>query len=377
MKKIIVAVSLVYSTAFSFAQDGKANFTKAFQQQNNGKSWIEINEVKELVHIMIAVTKFGLGNDDMVQQQGDYYQDVLKQFKPFQNEPILITFDSLLQKSPLNYVFLTGNAISYDFNNDTLLANDIYSIPADEVNKIRITENPITTYKTAIENFAKKSSFRQFYALHQPVYNNVISDYEKNANLGRQWKWLERNFTTRVNSYQILCSPLINGLNYTGAFTDGDFKLIQMILPPIIHNEKWTAAFTEAFNTRGMFTEIDHNYVRKPGEKYEKEINEALKDREKWVNVKVYGTEYYHTPLHVFNEYMTFAVFLLYCEEVFKKDPETLKATYEDVNGVMVKQRGFIKMKAFADYLVTLRNANKNKKIEALYPALVQWCAKQ
>jgi predicted RNA-binding protein len=150
-----------------------------------------------------------------------------------------------------------------------------------------------------------------------------------------------------------------------------------MVLPPIAHNEKWTVKFTEAFNTRGMFTEIDHNYVRKPSDKYEKEINEALKDRAKWVDAKVYGTDYYHNPMKVFNEYMTFGAFLLYCEDVFKKDPETLKAVYDDVNGLMVKHQGFIKMKEFVAHLVTLRKANKNKKIEDLYPALLQWCANQ
>jgi hypothetical protein len=377
MKKIIVTVSLVWSIAFSFAQDKEMNFPKAFKQQNNGKCKVEINEVKELVHIMIAVTKFGLGNDDMVQQQGAYYQDVLKQFRPFQNEPILVIFDSLLQKSPLYYVFLTGNAICYDFKNDTLAANQVYILPADEVNKFKITENPITTYKAAIEQFAKKSNFRQFYAAHQSYYQSVVSDYEKNANIEKQWKWLEKNFTTRINSYQILSSPLINGLNYTGGFKSGDFRLIQMVLPPITHNEKWTANFTEAINTKGIFTEIDHNYVRKPGNKFENEINEALKDRTKWVNAKVYGTEYYPNPLHVFNEYMTFGVFLLYCEDIFKNDPETLKAIHKEVDEVMATQRGFIKMKEFDDYLVTLRKANRNKKIDDLYPALLQWCATQ
>ncbi|HEY8893306.1 MAG TPA: DUF4932 domain-containing protein [Niastella sp.] len=377
MKKIIVTVSLVWSITFSFAQDKEMNFPKAFKQQNNGKCKVEINEVKELLHIMIAITKSGLGNDDMVQQKGTYYQDVIKQFKPFQNEPIIATFDSLLQQSLLYYVFLTGNAISYDFKNDTLAANQVYILPADEVNKIKITENPITTYKTAIEQFAKKSNFRQFYAAHQSYYKSIVSDYEKNANITKQWKWLERNFTTRINSYSILCSPLINGLNYTGGFKSGDFRLIQMVLPPIIHNEKWTASFTEAFNTRGIFTEIDHNYVRTPGEKYEKEINEALKDRAKWVNTSQEGTSYYPNPLHVFNEYITYGVFLLYCEDVFNKDPETLKAIHKEVDEVMVSQRGFIKMKEFDDYLVTLRKANKNKKIDDLYPALLQWCARQ
>jgi hypothetical protein len=81
MKKIIVAVSIVWSTTFSFAQDGKLNFTKAFQQQSTGKCKTGNNEIKELVHLMIAVAKFGFGNDHRVQQQGVYNPDVLKQLQ--------------------------------------------------------------------------------------------------------------------------------------------------------------------------------------------------------------------------------------------------------------------------------------------------------
>jgi hypothetical protein len=286
-------------------------------------------------------------------------------------------FDSLLQQNPINYVFLTGNAISYDFNNDTLAANQVYLLPADKVSKYTITKNPITTYKTAIEQFAQQSSFRQFYTAHQPFYKSIIADYEKNANLNKQWKWLERNFTTRINSYQVLCSPLINGLNYTGAFKSGEFTLIQMVLPPIDHNDTWSTAFTEAFNTKNMFTEIDHNYVSQPSNKYQKEINEALKERTRWVDTSMYGTDYYQNPVKVFNEYMTFGVFLLYCEDVFGKDAATLQAITKEVNGIMEKQRGFVKMSAFTAQLVALRKANKHKKIEELYPALLQWCALQ
>lgn len=43
----------------------------------------------------------------------------------------------------------------------------------------------------------------------------------------------------------------------------------------------------------------------------------------------------------------------------------------------MAKWRGFIKMKEFGEQLVALRKANKRKKIEDLYPALLQWCAAQ
>lgn len=67
MKRTILAALLAIIPAFLFAQDGDVNFSAAFKKENDGKSKIEINEVKELIHIMVAITQTGLGNDDMVQ----------------------------------------------------------------------------------------------------------------------------------------------------------------------------------------------------------------------------------------------------------------------------------------------------------------------
>ena len=377
MKKTILVTLLLFVMVSLNAQIKKVNFTEQYKKDNNGKYKIEIDEVKELIHIMLAITKYGLSNDDMFQQNGKYYQDVVTHFKPYENDRIIITFDSLLQQSPLNYIFLTGNAITYDFDNDKLVPDKIFLFTGNEVAGVKITINPITTYKKEIEDFGKRSGFRAFYASHNSFYQGLIADYDKNANLNHQWKWLEKNFKTKINSYQILCSPLINGLNYTGPFKDNNFELVQMVLPPIEHNSKWTKNFTEAFNTRGIFTEIDHNYVGMPSSKYQKEINDALKERGKWVDTTMGGTKYYSKPEKVFNEYMTYGVFILYCEDKYKNDAETLKAIYNDVKSVMSKQRGFIKMNEFTDYLVKLRQKHRHEKIDNLYAELLKWCAAQ
>ena len=165
---------------------------------------------------MIAITKSGLENEDMIEQKGKYYQDVVAHFKPYENEKIIKTFDSLLIISIYNHIFLTGNGISYDFKEKVMVKNKIFDFPATTVSQTKITENPITTYKKDIEDFARKSRFRKFYKGHQAYYTEIISNYEKNANLGKQWKWLEANFKSKQNSYTIFCFPLINSLNYTG-----------------------------------------------------------------------------------------------------------------------------------------------------------------
>ncbi|MDF2380545.1 DUF4932 domain-containing protein [Nostoc ellipsosporum NOK] len=376
MRRLCIVLLLSVFTLNSFAQHKKATFTTAFKKANQGKYHIEVNEVKELLIIMLAITDYGLGNDDMFSQEGEYYQSVLKHFKPFKSEPIIKTMDSLLQASPLNYIFFTGNSRTYNFNGDTLVPDEVYNFTANEVSNVKIDKNPITTYKKEIEDFAKKSDFKGFYRDHQSVYNQLYDDYKRMTNLEKQWKWLEKNFYTKKDSYVIYTSPLINGLNYTTGYEDNEFKLIEMVLPPVSRIEGRSEKSSEAFNTRVMFTEIDHNYVGQPSRKFKSDIEAALKDRDKWVNKKVYGTEYYPDGEKVFNEYMTFAVFILYARDNWKNDPALVNEIEKEVNDIMVG-RGFIKMKEFVEELKRLRSKNKKKKIDNLYPQLIKWCAAQ
>lgn len=375
MKKAFLS-ALLLLVSCSVSGQGNVNFTEAFKKENQGKYKIEVNEVKELLIIMMAISDYGLGNDDMFEQRGTYHQRVLKHFKPYKDEPIIKTMDSLLHKSPLNYIFLTGNAPTHSFHDDTLAPNEVYILPANEVSNVRIEQNPIITYKKEVEAFARKSGFRNFYRSEKPFYDHLIADYEQYANIGRQWQWLEQHFEEKINSYIVYTSALINGLNYTGGYENNHFHLIEMVLPPIDNVKDKSEKANEAFNTRVMFTEIDHNYVNKPSTKYKKEINEALKERGKWVNTKTYGTEYYPDGFKVFNEYMTFGAFVLYAEDVYKNDPKLLKEINDDVVNVMA-DRGFVKMKEFNEQLKSLRKKQKRKKIDALYPKLLAWCAEQ
>ena len=368
MRKTILLALLILTATFSQGQY-KVNFTEKFKKQNQGEYKIEINEVKELIHIMIAITQSGLENDDMVQQKGKYYQDVIAHFKPYESEKIIKTFDSLIVASPFHYIFLTGNGISYNFKGNKLIKSKVFDFPATSTSKLKITENPITTYKKEIEEFAKKSNFRKFYKKHQPFYREMISAYEKGANVGKQWKWLENNFKTTQNSYNILCSPLINGLNYTGDFENNNFKLIYMVLPPLDYDENLSERENELLNARIMFTEIDHNYVKAPSLANKSAIDQYFKDRKKWTNEEVEGIFAYPNPLKVFDEYMTFGVFILYCRDNYEN--EDFIAAKEGVIELMI-QRGFPKMQEFTDKLLKARSENAGKKIDYWYPEFLK-----
>lgn len=363
MKRNLLAVLLTVQFLVAQAQE-KVNFSPKFKIENQGKYKIEVHELKELIQIMIALTKSGKENDDMIQQQGQYYKDLIAYFKPYENEQIIKTFDSLIVASPYNYIFLTGNAISYDFKGNSLIKSSVYDFPATAVAGIKITENPITKYKKEIEDFTKKSNFRYFYNAHKKYYKQLITDYNQYANLGKQWKWLEDNFETRINSYLIFCSALINGLNYTDEFKNNDFRLIYMSLPPLDKLPTFSALQNEIFNTRMMFTEIDHNYVGPPSKSNKNLINELFKERSTWVNEKVYGVFAYANPISVFDEYMTYGVFLLYCKEQY--DPATFDKVYQETVKLM-SERGFPSMKKFTDQLLKTKAEHPQKKIDNLY----------
>lgn len=372
VKKLFFLLLLTAGILPAIAQE-KVNFDQSFQRANQGKPRIEIPPLKELLHIMLAITPSGLGNDDMVNQTGEYYQDVLKHFKPFEKEPIIKTFDSLLNVSLYNYIFITGNAMSYDLSAARLKPNANYIFPARSVANMVIHANPITTYRREIEAFAKKSQFQRFYNQHKVYYAQVVSDYQAGANLGRQWKWLEENFKARINSYLILCSPLINGLNFTFEFNDKGFKQINMVLPPLDNDPKLSALQNELFNTRVMFTEIDHNYVDPPSNANKAAIDSIFKQRTIWVNEQAEGAYAYPTSIKVFNEYMTYAVFLLYCKDNY--DQVLYAETGSSLISLM-KDRGFPKMEAFAQSLEKARSYARDKKIDDLYPRLLDLLSK-
>jgi len=368
MKKKVSSALLILISLCCFSQE-RVHFSEQYKKENQGKYKIEINEVKELIQIMIAITNTGKENDDMVQQQGRYYEDVRNHFKPYENEKIIKTFDSLMVSSPYNYIFLTGNAISYNFKGNKLVKSEVFILPATAVANMKIDKNPITTYKDEIEKFAKKSNFRKFYSDHKEFYSDIISDYEKNANLGRQWKWLENNFKTKRNSYIILCSPLINGLNYTGEFNNNDFSLIHMNLPPVDRYPNLTPLENELLNTRVMFTEIDHNYVGAPTEANKETVNRIFADRKIWVDENAEGTFAYPKPVNVFNEYMTYGVFVLYCKDQY--DQATLNKVIKDITDIMV-ERGFPKMNIFIENLLKTRSQHPGKKIDTWYPEFLE-----
>ena len=74
-----------------------AIFSKAYQHSHQGKTFVEIPQVYELVNIIYALTPTGKTDSDIVRQGTSYYDEVLAYFNGFDQHPVVNTFDSLLK----------------------------------------------------------------------------------------------------------------------------------------------------------------------------------------------------------------------------------------------------------------------------------------
>ncbi|HMG07444.1 MAG TPA: hypothetical protein VK609_02980, partial [Mucilaginibacter sp.] len=98
----------------------------------------------------------------------------------------------------------------------------------------------------------------------------------------------------------------------------------------------------------------------------------AFAKRALWSGVKA---NWYNSPVSVFNEYMTHAIFCLWVMDNY--DKPTADLVIKSREDLMVNKRQFIKFREFDKALIALREQNKQKNIAELYPSMLVWCKAQ
>lgn len=373
---IITILALTIST-FTYSQEKEVNFDKSYIENNNEKTTIEINEAQELIYIILSITDFAKENPNMTKQGTEYYSEVQNHFSQYSNLPVVAKFDKLLRENIVNYFLLSGNAYGFEFKGNKLIATNVYNFPAKGIGKYEIKTNPILTYLKELEEFVKKSAYRKFYKKHLPYYNGLKNEYEKYATIDEQKEWLENKFDYKINSYRVLTSPLISGMNATHTFEDNGFKEMLLFLPTIRNDKEWSEKFRKAINTRIIFTEIDHNYVGPVSERNLDRINSIFNNREKWVNTENKSTEHYPSPIKVYDEYLTWGLYILYSYNKVGNDNELFSQIVDNINDMMINKKGFPKAKEFNSELLNLYKNSSDKKIETLYKPLLDWSEKE
>jgi C-terminal processing protease CtpA/Prc len=343
----IVDVSLAYC---------HANYTADYIEKNQGKVLIEIPEVFELANIAIAISDEGLNNPNRINKRGAYYKRVLEHFKPFKDHP-------LIKKPDLNYNYtytFRDNSICYVFEGDRIVHGGLYS------NMRR--PDLFKKHLALVEDFARVSNFRKFYRDNLPYYQQQIKLYRQKVPVRKMWTWLEERFPSRHDCYKVVFSPLIGASHETCSFKNRGFSETIMFISGPGEPQDFAGAVGEGLLSRVVFTEIDHNYVNRVTKQHTNRVNKAFADLDAWNQQGGY-----RRPEYTFNEYMTWAVFVLYAYDNYEKqDAETI-VKRSPVN-TMVHHRKFVRFREFADQLLKLyRNRAQGQSIPDLYPGILAW----
>ena len=371
--KILILLTIICFCK-TYAQEYDVNFNSEYIQENNNNVSIEINELQELIYVIFANTEFAKENPRMVKTDTEYYSKMIKHFSEYSDLPIVSKFDKLLEENLLYYFVLGGNAYGFEFKHKKIVPTGVYVFPAKGVGNLEVELNPIPELINDLEQFAKKSKYRKFYKENKEYYSSLKKDYQNYAQIDLQTKWLQKRFDYKINSFRVLTSPLISSMNATQTFENNEFKETLLFLPTIKNNEDLSKKLNKAFNTRVIFTEIDHNYVGKVSEKFTERIDSIFGQREKWVDIDNKGTQYYPTPIKVFDEHLTWGLFILYANDNYEQ--ETLREVIDNINDVLI-ERGFPKAKEFNSRLLEIYKANENAPMFDLYPKILEWSAQQ
>lgn len=350
------------------------HFSEAYIARNTGRFKVEIPEVHELVNIMVALSKIGQLDGNMIDNSTAYHKEVLKYFLPYKNHPAIALMNKHITKVMHNesyyfYYALKMNACGYIFNTDGEILND------GVITKMGFSslENPFEKHNQLFEDFAKQSKFRKFYKEHLPYFKELIKDYKVLNPIRKMQNWLEKKFHFSYGSYLVTFSPLVGGIHSTQKYKDNGFEQTVMFVCRSEFSNVYNDNVNEMLNSRVVFTEIDHNFVNPTSDKFIKEIDTAFDDRAIWANDSA-GASPYGSPLAVFNEYMTFALFSLYCIDTFpSKDVEF----YIPIMERMMKNRGFINFNKFNQKLINTYTKQPKVTIDQMYTTMLSWSGAQ
>lgn len=364
LKALLTVCTFGAAVSTALADIGRARVVPdAYIEAQTGRAAIETREVYELANILLMLADTPPA-DGLVLHGTDYAAEIEAWFGPFRDHPAVA---AAAFSAPSQYQRFRDNAFRYCFDADGGL---IECVPMGFLWDDAAADR-FTPHLTAIADFAEKGDFRAFYAAHAGFYAAETAAYAANADIRDMQAWLEANFAARVTSYIVAISPLIDGFHATDSYksVDGAFTEAVMFTSSPIRFREMDSEERAIREARTVFTEIDHNYVNPVSATYSARIEVVTGAF--WV--RTWPVPGYESGEAVFNEYMTWGVFLLYAQDRY--DEARFSKARAQLTSFMEGKRGFVRFGAFADALLSARAASRNAQAETLYPAMLDWMA--
>lgn len=363
---LAVALSVLASSLCqtAFAHGNKPVFTPEYIAENRGSRKFVIPETYELANIIISLTPYGINDKRRIYQNSDYYKRVKEHFAPFVDHPIVTRLNLQSDADLFDYLNFRENAAYWRFSEDRIVRDGPYRIHWESMTKNLFAENV-----DLIEDFARKSGFREFFKTNERYYHQAVADFSQKAPLASMIQWLETNFGDglRYDSYKVVFSPLVSATHSAARGSDGDFRESLMFVgAPHIFG---ATELGKAKVARMIFTEVDHNFVNLISDKYRSAIDKAMSCSRFWNQSGNYAS-----PYEAFNEYMTWAVFTLWARDQFPAEQ------FEDIasiNRYDMIARGFTQFVYFDAELVRLYRLRKpGQPLGDLFPEIIEFSSK-
>jgi len=197
--------------------DIAAHYSSKHIKDNTGKVIAQVPETNELAYIVYSLTDVSLTDTTFIDKNSAYYKEVIKQFAAFKSHKVVKQLNSDVSRDAKNLLRFRNGIYAFTLNerNDLALKLDYRT----DLNRIDFRR-----YAPLLEDFAKKSNFRNFYKQHKDLYNQIILNAGKTLSVDDAWAGVSKDYKEPFNSYQLILSPLIKGKSTTLAIKSSDFR---------------------------------------------------------------------------------------------------------------------------------------------------------
>ena len=185
-----------------------AQFDEAYRSTHQGKTFVEVPEVYELVNVVIAMTPTGIADRELVYHDSEYYKRMRAWFDKHRDQPLLAALDAELAANPSQYFTLKMNGYAFEFDeHDKLVSSKVY----DRTGFSGESRNALRPYLEKLQAFSDATGFRRFFRENAATYQDQIAFFRDIADVGEMKRWLDRNFPTSsdYDCYKIVFSPLV------------------------------------------------------------------------------------------------------------------------------------------------------------------------
>lgn len=326
--------------------------------QNTPKDVINIShpEPYELANIILALTDYGKSDKWEVRKNFEYYDKMIEYFKPVENHPLLDSVNYSRERWR-EYLSFRTDSYAFIFNKNNQLERrlEFYSNPGIK---------PFDTHLDLINDFVKKSNFRQFFKINLAFYNNLIFNYRASHMLPEMKQFLVEQFgdVTSGKKYHIVLSSFVYRMNCHRDLNNQEVADF-ITIPNFILTNSAKDKKKRAIEIHNLFTEMDHAYVN-PATSNLILLDSTFFNENIWAG----KSGYENSNNGVLNEYLTWAVYDIFIGKYFPQYKNEVSQYWHFQND----SRGFRYSAHFANKLVSLYKRG-DKRIIEIIPDLLTW----